>query len=209
MSPRRTLLALLVFVAAGAVSAQERFVNRDLNFSVVAPAADWKWDRPSSRGGVWVVTNPQRTERFSVTALAAGKMTIDEQFMLEMMRSVQRDAALHAEKAENFRYVRRTAPVYPSFTYNYERVGADGKRLYVEGYVAAVGRVYALQYASTARGAADQFQSFVSSFQVADKFESLRAGRSAGGATNVQGMMSAMAAPVGRVIAPNTEVIVH
>jgi hypothetical protein len=208
MSLRRTLLALM-FLAAASATAQDRFVNRDLNFSVVPPAADWKWDRLSSGGGVWVITNPQRTERFSVTTFAAGKMTIDEQFMLEMMRSVQRDAVLHSEKAENFRYARRTAPVYPSFTYTYDRVGADGKRLYIEGYVAAVGRVYALQYASTARAAKDEFQAFVSSFQVADKFESLRAGRSSGAATSMQSMMTAMAAPIGRVVAPNTEVIVH
>jgi hypothetical protein len=208
MSPRRTLLALLVFAASAAV-AQDRFVNRDLNFSVATPAAEWKWERLSAAAGVWLVTNAQSTERFSVTVSPPGRMSIDEQWMFEMKRFVQRDAQAHSETIEGFRFSRRTAPIYPSFTYAYDRVAADGKRSYVDGYVAAVGRVYALQYASAARASATEFQSFIDSFQIADKFESQRAGRSAGAATTMQSMISAIGAPVGRVVAPNTEVIVH
>lgn len=208
MSLRRTLPALLLFAALTA-SAQERFVNRDLNFSVATPAAEWKWERLSTGAGVWLVTDPQRAERFSVTVSPPGRMSIDEQWMFEMIRFVQREAQAHSEKIEGFRFSRRTAPIYPSFTYAYERVAADGKRSYVDGYVAAVGRVYALQYASPARAAVTEFRSFIDSFQVADKFESQRAGRSAGAAQTMQSMISAIGAPVGRVVAPNTEVIVH
>ncbi|HKO56739.1 MAG TPA: hypothetical protein VJ276_12765 [Thermoanaerobaculia bacterium] len=207
MSLRRLLAALLMFAASAAV-AQERFVNRDLNFSVATPAAEWKWERLSAAAGVWLVTDA-RGERFSVTVSPPGKMSIDEQWIFEMIRFVQRDAQAHAEKIEGFRFSRRTAPIYPSFTYAYERVTADGRRSYVDGYVAAVGRVYALQYASGARTAMTEFRTFVDSFQVADKFESQRAGRAAGAAQTMQSMISALGAPVGRVVAPNTEVIVH
>lgn len=208
MTLRRSLAVLFLLVATAA-TAQNRFVNRDLNFSLATPAPGWKWERLSTAAGVWLVTG-SHGERFTVTVSQPGQMIIDDQWMMGMMRSVQRDALTRTETIENFRFVRRTAPVYPSFSYEYERVAADGKRSYVDGYVAAVGRVYALQYASTERGAMPQFQTFIESFQVADKFESLRAGRAGGAATGaIQGMMSAMAAPVGRTVAPNTEVIVH
>ena len=39
-------------------------------------------------------------------------------------------------------YVRSTSPIFPSYTYSYARIGQDGKTSYVDGYLAAVNRVY-------------------------------------------------------------------
>jgi hypothetical protein len=198
---------LLVLLAALSASAQERFISRDLNFSVATPGG-WSWSRLSEGAGVWLVAAGDG-ERFTVTVSPPGKTVIDEAWILDMMRAVQKDASQHAERVEQLHFTRRTAPIYPSFVYGYDRVTRDGRRTHVDGYVAAAGRVYALQYASAARAAGDRFRAFIDSFQIADKFESQRAARSSGGADTLKSFASAMAAPLGRAVAPNTETIGH
>ena len=203
---RKALIASL-FVLSAAAHAQERFLSRDLNFSLATPAG-WSWSRLSEGAGVWLVSSAHG-ERFSVTVSPPGKTIIDEAWILEMVRAVERDAAAHGERVEQLRFTRRTAPIYPSFLYGYDRVTPDGRRTHLDGYVAAAGRVYALQYASASRAAGDEFRAFVNSFQIADKLESQRAARAAGGAETLRSFAEALASPLGRSIAPNTDTIGH
>lgn len=197
---------LLALVCSLTAHAQQRFVSRDLNFSLATPTG-WTWSRLSQAAGVWLVDSASG-ERFTVTVSPPGKTVIDEAWMLEIMQAVQKDATAHGERIEQLRFTRRTAPIYPSFTYGYDRVSHDGHRTHVDGYLAAAGRVYALQYASAARGASDQFRAFIDSFQIADKFESQRAARGAGAET-MKSFVAAMSTPLGRPVAPNTETIGH
>src|SRR5215212_8689116 len=100
----RTLLMTVVgvFVCTAAAPAQDRFVARDLNFSVATPGG-WIWSRLSEGAGVWLVDS-NGGERFTVTVSPPGKTVIDEAWILDMMRAVQKDAASHAERIEQLRF---------------------------------------------------------------------------------------------------------
>lgn len=204
---RRSLLliASLLIVAAMPVQ-QTRFVDRDLNFSVDTPANEWRWKQLGDHAS-WVVTAPDG-ERFSVSVSGPGVARIDEAWMGELLRSVHRDASSHGDRIEDFQQLRATSPIFPSFSYSYTRIDKNGKRSFVDGWVAAAGRVYALQYASYARQSLGTFRAFVESFQVVDKFESQRAAR--GASTNgVTGAPPLLTDVLGRPIAPNSAPPVH
>ncbi len=198
---------VVVFLTALPLAAQSRFTNRDLNFSVTPPDASWHWTSIAD-DGTWIATSPDG-ERFSVSVSAPGRARIDEAWMGELLRSAYRDALSHGERIEEFRQSHATSPIHPSFNYSYTRVARDGKRTYVDGWVAAAGRVYALQYASRARESLGAFRAFVESFQVADKFESQRAARGAAGTGPVLGAPPLATDVLGRPIAPNSLPPVH
>jgi len=172
----RLIIALLLF--ATSLTAQDRFVDRDLNFSVLAPATEWKWaqvPRKSLGGcdGIIVVTHPSGAQ-FSVSVSPTGKFRLDENTIYELQSTIRRDASDAGYRVSEFHHIRSTSPIFPSYTYSYTRVGKDGKVSYVDGYLAAVNRVYTIQYASDTRGSIDDFRKFVASFQIADKFEAQR-----------------------------------
>jgi len=198
----RRLLAIALLVIALPLAAQSRFTNRDLNFSVSTPGSLWRWSTNTS-DGAWVVTSSDG-ERFSISVSSPGHARIDESWMGELLRTVNRDALAHGERIEGFRQTRATSPIFPSFNYAYTRVTRDGKKTFVDGWVAAAGRIYALQYASHARESLGEFRAFVESFQIADKFESQRAARGAAGSSPVAGAPPLMTDVLGRPIAPNS-----
>lgn len=193
---------VVAMLTALPLAAQSRFTNRDLNFSVTPPDASWRWTSMSD-DAAWIATSPDG-ERFSVSVSAPGRARIDEAWMGELFSTAFRDALSHGERVQEFRQSRATSPIYPSFSYSYTRVARDGKRTYVDGWVAAAGRVYALQYASHARESLSAFHAFVESFQVADKFESQRAARGAAGSGPIAGAPPLMTDVLGRPIAPNS-----
>src|SRR6185295_11523754 len=120
------------------VAAQERFVNRDLNYSVVAPSG-WRWSALEDKQ-TWVAQGP-RGERFTVYASAATRARVDETWLTELLPSIARDAAAYGGRIEHFMQKRATAPIFPSVRYAFTRVGGDGRQTFVDGYVACSGRL--------------------------------------------------------------------
>ena len=201
---RRLVIALLVF--ATSISAQDRFINRNLNFSVATPASDWKWSSVPEKelggcDGIVYVTSP-RGDRFSISVTPTGKFKIDDSLLYEIQSTVRRDAAEAGYRIGEFHHIRSTSPIFPSYSYSYTRIGKDGKVMYVEGYLAAVNRVYTIQYASDSRGSLDEFKRFVASFQIADKFEAQR-GTSGPATSPFAALSGAMKSALGQPLAPN------
>jgi hypothetical protein len=199
----RFIIALVVF--AMPLAAQERFVERDMNFSVNTPAAEWKWARvPRARlgglEGIYVVTNP-RGEQFSISISGTGRYRLDENTVYEIQSTLRRDGANQNYQISDFHYIRSTAPIFPSYTYSYTRTGKDGKVAYVDGYLAAANRIYTIQYLSDSRSSIDDFKRFVSSFQIADKFEAQRG--IGGPAVSPFSSPGAMQSALGMAMAPN------
>ncbi len=195
----RRLVLLLVMVTAGMLAAQERFVNRGLNYSVVAPAG-WRWTEVAN-GQTWVAQGP-RGERFTVYASAPSNTRIDESWLKELLPALTRDAQAHSARLEHYMQQRATSPIFPSVRYAYTRVEEDGKKTFIDGWVACSGRVYSLEYSSPSRESMPEFLSFVRSFQIVDKFASQRTARAS---QAQQGLKNSTAATdvLGRPIAPN------
>ncbi|HYI10348.1 MAG TPA: hypothetical protein VEK57_14910 [Thermoanaerobaculia bacterium] len=195
----RRLVLLLVMVSAVAAGAQERFVNRDLNYSVIAPSG-WRWTEVA-KGQTWVAQGP-RGERFTVYASQPSTSRIDESWLKELLPALARDAGAHSARIEHYMQKRATSPIFPSVRYAYTRVAADGKKTFVDGWVACSGRIYSLEYSSPSRESMPEFQSFVRSFQIVDKFASQRSARAS---QAQQGLKNGGAATdiLGRPIAPN------
>ena len=208
----RSIIVLLLFTAS--LAAQDRFINRDLNFSVLTPATEWKWGQVPRKDlggcdGIIVVTNP-RGEQFSVSVSPTGKFRLDENTVYELQSTIRRDASDAGYRIADFHHIRSTSPIFPSYTYSYTRVGKDGKISYVDGYLAAANRIYTIQYASDTRGSIDDFRKFVSSFQIADKFEAQRG--TGGPAMSPFGGLpgASMKTALGQPMAPNAlEPITH
>jgi hypothetical protein len=187
------------------LAAQERFLDRTLNFSAQAPAPDWQWahlpeTKLGGNDGIIVVTNP-KGEQFSVSVSPLGQFRLDEETIYELQTTIRHDAATLGYTISDFHRVRSTAPIFPSYTFSYTRIGKDGKVSYVDGYIAAVNRIYTIQYSSESRGSLDDFKRFVASFQIADKFEAQRGGGAA--ISPFGGMPLAMHTALGQPLAPN------
>lgn len=199
---RRTVLLLFALTAVP-LAAQERFVNRELNYSVVAPAG-WRW----SAAGAAMVAHGPRGERFTVYASAPSATRIDESWLKELLPALARDANANSARIEHYMQRRATSPIFPSVRYAYTRVDADGKKTFVDGWVACSGRIYSLEYSSPSRESLPEFQNFVRSFQIVDKFASQRGVR----ASQAQsGLKSPAAATdiLGRPIGPNASGVIR
>lgn len=168
-------IAVLVFTLLPVVAAAgERFVNRDLNWSAVAPDG-WQWSEVRPKQS-WVALGP-RGERFTVYASAVTRARLEESWLTELLPSITRDAAANGVRIDHYMQRRATAPLFPSLRYSYTRVSPDGKQTFIDGYVACSGRMYSLEYSSPSRESLPEFQAFVRSFQIVDKFASQRAAR--------------------------------
>jgi hypothetical protein len=201
----RIAIALLILSTTLTLAAQDRFIDRALNFSVQGPS-EWKWAQVARANlggcdGIIVVTSP-RGEQFSVSVSPTGTFRLDENTVYELQSTIRRDAADLGYRIADFHHIRSTSPIFPSYTYSYTRIGKDGKLSYVDGYLAAVNRVYTIQYASEERHAIDDFKRFVSSFQIADKFEAQRGGGPA--MSPFGGLPGAMKTALGQPLAPNS-----
>ncbi|HEX8172048.1 MAG TPA: hypothetical protein VF824_16035 [Thermoanaerobaculia bacterium] len=192
--------ALFAFLLGSLMThAQSRMVHRALNFSAIAPQG-WRWSDGDARTAV--VLGP-RGERFHVLVSAPSSAArADEALLRDLLPSISRAAAASGERIVDFVQTRATAPIMPSVRYAYTRVAANGTRTFVDGYVAAAGAFYSLEYASTSRQSLPEFWSFVQSFRIADKFAAQRSARASELRTLPQS-----ASPrdvLGRPIAPNT-----
>ncbi|HJW95939.1 MAG TPA: hypothetical protein VJ901_20190 [Thermoanaerobaculia bacterium] len=200
----RNLIALLLF--ATSLTAQDRFTDRDLNFSIATPASDWKWSTVAHKelgeyDGVLYVSDPHG-ERFSITVTPTGNFKVDEHLLYAVQTTLRFDAEAAGFHIGEFHTMRTTSPIFPSYTYSYTRIDKNGKVMYVEGYLAALNRIYTIQYASESRNAMDDFKRFVASFQLANKFEAQRGGT--GPATSPFASISgAMKSTLGQPLAPN------
>jgi len=195
---RRIVLIGSLTLLAATAAAQERFVNRELNYSVVAPDG-WHWSALEDKQ-TWVAQGP-RGERFTVYASAATRARIDETWLTELLPSIARDAASYGGHIEHFLQKRATAPIFPSVRYAFTRVDAGGHPTFVDGYVACAGRLYSIEYASQSREALPEFWTFVRSFQIADKFASQRAARASQAETQLR--TPGTTDVLGRPLAPN------
>ncbi|HEV2718519.1 MAG TPA: hypothetical protein VG323_00760 [Thermoanaerobaculia bacterium] len=206
---RRSALFAAILLAAATAGAQQRFANASLNFSFVTPGANWQWralpelSGATAGGGVWVVRGPAG-EQFSVSVSQRGARKLDDAWMHELLRALQTDAAKHRYRIDRFRYEPATAPVFPSYRYSYVRTGGDGAQSFVDGCVAALARVYTIQYASRDRRLSDAFDKFVNSFAVVDKFETLRGSNRLNDPQRFPGMQAiGLDSRLGRPITPN------
>jgi len=193
-------VAVLVFsLLSISTAAQERFVNRALNWSAVAPQG-WQWSevRPNQ---TWVARGP-RGERITVYASAATRARVEESWLTELLPSINRDAAADGAQIRHYMQRRATAPLFPSLRYSYTRVSADGKQTFIDGYVACSGRMYSLEYSSPSRESLPEFQAFVRSFQIVDKFASQRGARASQAASGLPQNGTATDV-LGRPLGPN------
>ncbi len=197
---RRAIVVLSLSLAATAGMAQTRTTCPEANFSVAVPAG-WTWSAaPSSF--TWSAVSP-RGDRFTIHSPSATTQKVDDVWLRELLPGIARDAGAHRQRIEHLMHARATAPLFPSVRYAYTRVGSDGHRTFVDGYVATAGRLYAIEYASVSRELLPEFWSFVRSFQVADKFTSQRTAR-ASQASVIPGSALPVATDVlGRPLAPN------
>lgn len=173
---KTTIVVMLALLTVLPLAAQERYTNAKYNFSVVSPEANWKWSaakRDDASDAVLTVTAPSG-EFFSVAVSPIGNFRISDDWIVEMQRDVRRTAAAEGFRIESFEQRHAGSPIHPSYRYSYVRVGADGRKQFVEGYVGATNRVYTLQYASYKHDLTNAFHNFVNSFQVIDRLEAQR-----------------------------------
>ena len=191
-----------IVMALFAISAfgQVRFVSREANFSVAAPAG-WTWVA-SPQSQTWSAVGP-RGDRFTVqSASRPATHRIPDVWLREMLPAISRDAATHGERIEHVMHASASAPIFPSIRYAYTRVAKEGRRTFVDGYLAAPGSLYTIQYTSISREFLPEFWSFVRSFQIVDKFASQRSARASQAAITPAPLATAFDV-LGRPLGPN------
>ena len=133
------LVPILVAVMAIPAAAQVRFVCREANFSIAAPAG-WTWS-VSSQTQTWSVVGP-RGDRFTVRSDARpATQRVPDVWLRVMLPAIAREATAHGERIEHVMHASASAPVFPSVRYAYTHVGKDGRRTLVDGYV-EIGRAH-------------------------------------------------------------------
>src|SRR5258705_7046229 len=110
----RIVIALLIL--ATPLAAQDRFIDRTLNFSVQGPS-EWKWAQVARTNlggcdGIIVATSP-RGEQFSVSVSPTGKFRLDENTVYELQSTIRRDAADLGYRIADFHHIRSTSPIFP------------------------------------------------------------------------------------------------
>jgi hypothetical protein len=195
------LLAALALPATAQVTAHVRFVSREANFSIAAPAG-WTWSA-SSQSQTWSAIGP-RGDRFTVRSeTRPATQRVPDVWLRVMLPAIARDATSHGERIEHVMHASASAPVFPSIRYAYTRVGTDGRRTFVDGYLAAPGPVYTIQYTSVSREFLPEFWSFVRSFQIVDKFASQRTARASQASITPVAINKGASDVLGRPLGPN------
>jgi len=190
-------IALIAIPALG----QVRFVSREANFSVAAPAG-WTWVT-SPESHTWSAVGP-RGDRFTVQSTSrAATHRIPDVWLREMLPAIAREASTHGERIEHVMHASASAPIFPSLRYAYTRVAKEGKRTFVDGYVAAPGSLYTIQYTSISREFLPEFWSFVRSFQIVDKFASQRSARASQASITPAAVVTSASDVLGRPLGPN------
>jgi hypothetical protein len=195
------LLVVLALPATAQVAANVRFVSREANFSIAAPAG-WTWST-SPQTQTWSATGP-RGDRFTVRSEPRpATQRVPDVWLRVMLPAIARDATAHGERIEHVMHASASAPVFPSIRYAYTRVGKDGRRTFVDGYLAAPGPVYTIQYTSVSREFLPEFWTFVRSFQIVDKFASQRTARASQASITPVAISKGASDVLGRPLGPN------
>ena len=193
---------LLVAVLAPVVlSAEDLFTSRELNLSVAQLPFEKSWTMLPGDGRL--LATSESGEEFTIWASPDPIPVVDDRWVASLLRSAVRRAAASGSRIEAVRISPASKPVARSYHFAYTIVGRNGERTLVDGYTAAAGRAYVLQYVSRDRRSQALFRSLVSSFRIHDKLESYRGGGANSAPPVSAGMLSA---PVGRAIAPNAEI---
>lgn len=203
IAPR--IVPILLLAVAGILAlpatAQTRFIWREANFSIAAPAG-WTW-QASPQTQTWSVVGP-RGDRFTVRSeTRPATQRVPDVWLRVMLPGIARDATAHGERIEHVMHASASAPIFPSIRYAYTRVGKDGRRTFVDGYVAAPGPVYTIQYTSVSREFLPEFWSFVRSFQIVDKFASQRTARASQASITPVAVNKGASDVLGRPLGPN------
>ena len=199
----RIVPILLAVAGIGALpaTAQVRYVSREANFSIAAPAG-WTGSA-SSQTQTWRAIAP-RGDRFPVRSeTRPATQRVPDGWLRVMLPAIARDATAHGERIEHVMHASASAPVFPSIRYAYTRVGKDGRRTFVDGYIAAPGAVYTIQYTSVSREFLPEFWSFVRSFQIVDKFASQRTALASQASITPVAINKGASDVVGRPLGPN------
>jgi hypothetical protein len=196
----RLLVVLVAVLVPLLLSAEELFTSPELNVSVAQLPFEKSWAMLPGDGRL--LATSESGEQFTIWASPDPVAVVDDRWVAALLRTAAKHAAASGSRIEAVRISRASRPVAQSFHFAYTIVGRSGERTLVDGYTAAAGRAYVLQYVSRDRRSQALFQSLVSSFRVHDKLESYRGG-GAKPAPPVSAIM--LSAPVGRAIAPNTD----
>ena len=196
----RLLVALVALLVPVVVSAQDFFTSRELNLSVAQLPFEKSWTMLPGDGRL--LATSESGEQFTIWASPDPISVVDDRWVASLLRTAAKRAAASGSRLEAVRISPASKPVARSYHFAYAIVGPTGERTLVDGYTAAAGRAYVLQYVSRDRRSQALFRSLVSSFRIHDKLESYR-----GGGANTAPPVSAgmLSAPVGRPIAPNGE----
>jgi hypothetical protein len=196
----RLLVVLVAVLVPGVLSAEELFTSRELNVSVAQLPFEKSWTMLP--GDSRLLATSDSGEQFSIWASPDPIPAVDDRWVASLLRTATKHAAASGSRIEAVRISPASSPVARSYHFAYTIVGRTGERTLVDGYTAAAGRAYVLQYVSRDRRSQKLFRSLVSSFRIHDKLESYR-----GGGANSAPPVSArlLSAPVGRAIAPNTD----
>ena len=191
------LVAVLIPIG---LSADEFFISRELNFSVAQLPFEKSWTMLP--GDSRVLATSDSGEQFTIWASPDPISVVDDRWVASLLRTAAKRAAATGSRIEAVRISPASTPVAHSYHFAYAIVGRTGERTLVDGYTAAAGRAYVLQYVSRDRASQALFRSLVSSFRIHDKLESYRGG---GASTAAPASASMLPAPVGRPIAPNAD----
>jgi hypothetical protein len=194
------LVVLVAVLAPVVLSAEDFFTSPELNVSVAQLPFEKSWTMLP--GDSRLRATSESGEQFTIWASPDPVAVVDDRWVAGLLRTAAQRAAASGSRIEAVRISRASAPVANSFHFGYAIVGPGGERTLVDGYTAAAGRAYVLQYVSRDRRSMALFRSLVSSFRIHDKLESYRGGGANGAPPVSPGMLSA---PVGRAIAPNGE----
>jgi len=194
------LATVLATVPASSLTAENLFTSRELNLSVAQLPFEKSWTMLPGDGRLLATSDSG--EQFTIWASPDPVAAVDDRWVASLLRTASKHAAASGSRIEGVRITPASKPVARSWHFAYTIVGPNGERTLVDGYTAAAGRAYVLQYVSADRRSQALFRSLVSSFRVHDKLESYRGGGAKGAPPLAAGMLSA---PMGRAIAPNGE----
>lgn len=198
---RSRLLVVLVAVLLPVVlAAEELFTSRELNLSVAQLPFEQSWTMLP--GDSRLRATSDSGEQFTIWASPDPIAVVDERWVASLLRTAVKHAAASGSRIEAVRISPASKPVARSYHFSYTIVSRSGERTLVDGYTAAAGRAYVLQYVSRDRRSQALFRSLVASFRIHDKLESYR-GSGANSAPPVSASM--LSGPLGRPIAPNGE----
>jgi hypothetical protein len=166
------LLSILMLIIDTPVPTDQlvggRLVAKDANFSIETPSGEVRWSRTvTSSGGVSYAARVSEGVIFRIIVTGSGSAFRNDSSSMGEFRDGLTSSMLKGGMAvEDFSFHAVSQPLDPSHTYTCRLRRADGTMLDMDGYLAAAGRIYNLQYISVGRDRLAQFRRFVSSLRL-------------------------------------------